>query len=233
MKLPFRPPKKKTLQATTAAARRPREADFTEEPNVKLSSAFVVVLVLHIIAVGGIYAFHAINLHPATEDPDTSTQSAPAVQPAASPGDSEVAPAAPTTLAATATTPAVPLTYRVQSGDTISRIATAYSVSAEDLININDLRATKGIHVGQELKLPAGAIDPASKQTAQTTKPPVGLRDSGATYTVKSGDTPVSIAHKLHVVYDDLIKLNNIDDPRKLRIGMKLKVPMKRTAATA
>ncbi len=59
MNLPFRPPKKK-LQAATV--RRAREADFTEEPNVKLSSAFVVVLVLHVVAVGGIYAFNIMEI---------------------------------------------------------------------------------------------------------------------------------------------------------------------------
>ena len=57
--MPFRPPKKRKLQAT--AARRVRDADYTEEPNVKLSSAFVVVLVLHLVAVGGIYAFNALK----------------------------------------------------------------------------------------------------------------------------------------------------------------------------
>ena len=62
MNLPFRPPKKKKPQAAPRA-RRPREADFTEEPNVQLSSAFVVVLVLHVVAVGGIYAFNALKAH--------------------------------------------------------------------------------------------------------------------------------------------------------------------------
>jgi LysM repeat protein len=47
---------------------------------------------------------------------------------------------------------------------------------------------------------------------------------------VVRGDTPVSIARKLHVVYDDLIRLNKIEDPKKLKIGLKLKVPVKRVA---
>ena len=46
-------------------------------------------------------------------------------------------------------------------------------------------------------------------------------------YTVAKGDTSVSIAKKLHVGYDDLLKLNKIDDPKKLRIGQKLHVPVK------
>jgi LysM repeat protein len=42
---------------------------------------------------------------------------------------------------------------------------------------------------------------------------------------VKKGDNPVAIAKKLKVSYDDLIALNHIEDPRKLRIGQKLLIP--------
>jgi LysM repeat protein len=221
MKLPFRPPKKKKLQATTA--RRAREADFTEEPNVKLSSAFVVVLVLHIVAVGGIYAFNAIKAH----QPATYEETADNPQPAAPVQTQPVASAQANTPAAPATAPAAPQYYRVKSGDTIARIASAYTVSAESLISLNDLEDIGGIHVGQELKLPAGAVIPADAPVAPKVAP---VKDSGNYYTVKSGDTPVSIAHKLHVVYDDLIKLNRIEDPKKLKIGSRLKVPMRRSS---
>jgi LysM repeat protein len=215
MKLPFRPPKKKTLQAT--AVRRPREADFTEEPNVRLSSAFLVVLVLHVVAVGGIYAFNAIKAHQPPAFEDTVSPQPAAVPQTAATAQADI-PAAP------AATPAAPAYYRVKSGDTIARIAASYGVGAEDIINLNNLRSTGGIHVGQDLKLPAGA---AGDQAA---KPVTALKDSGVTYTVVRGDTPVSIARKLHVVYDDLIRLNKIEDPKKLKIGLKLKVPVKRVA---
>ena len=48
---------------------------------------------------------------------------------------------------------------------------------------------------------------------------------SGKTYVVKKGDKPVTIAKKLKVPYDDLMALNHIEDPRKLRIGEKLLIP--------
>jgi LysM repeat protein len=223
MNLPFRPPKKKKMQASTA--RRAREADFTEEPNVKLSSAFVVVLVLHVVAVGGIYAFNAIKAHQPTvyEEAETPQPQAPPQTVSSTQIDALATPAA------MPAAPAAPVYYRVQSGDTIAKIAAAYGIGAPALIDINDLRDTGGIHVGQELKLPAGASRPDDQ--SQPPKPPVAARDSGTIYTVRSGDTPVSIARKLHVVYDDLIRLNKIDDPRKLKIGLKLKVPVKRVTA--
>ena len=218
MNLPFRPPKKKKLRA--AVTRRAPEADYIEEPNVKLSSAFVVVLVLHVVAVGGIYAFNAIKAHqpPAFEEADSPPQHQP-----------EQAAAAATTqiVDAPAATPAPARTYFVKSGDTILRIATAYGISAGDLIDLNNLRDLGGIHVGQELKLPPGAA-PSQDQPART----VASRDSGNIYTVVRGDTPVSIARKLHVGYDDLIRLNRIEDPKKLRIGLKLKIPARRATTT-
>jgi len=216
MKLPFRPPKKKKLQAATA--HRAREADYTEEPNVKLSSAFFVVLVLHVVAVGGIYAFNAIKAHQPlpfeeTETPQPPAQTVAATQIADNPSADENS----------APTPAPTRTYRVKSGDTIARIASANGIGAEEIIDMNGIRASGGIHVGQELKLPAAPAEDSPK--------PVVARDSGSTYTVVRGDTPVSIARRLHVAYADLILLNKIEDPKKLKIGLKLKVPMKHSAA--
>ena len=226
MKLPFRPPlkKKKTLQAATA--RRPREADFTEEPSVKLSSAFVVVLILHIVAVGGIYAFSALKGQaPAFDDPDTAqtpqnAQVAASPAPAAESATSEEKPAA----------PAPTLFYRVKSGDTIARIAMAYGVTAEGIIDLNNVRQTGGIHVGEELQLPKGAALAADDQPEAPK--PASPRNSGNTYTVVHGDTLAGIARKLHVSREELLRLNNIEEPKRLKIGLKLKVPVRRQPAT-
>ena len=63
------------------------------------------------------------------------------------------------------------------------------------------------------------------KITAATDSLPV---DAGKTYVVVKGDNPVTIARKLKVAYDDLIALNHIEDPRKLQIGQKLRIPEKK-----
>ena len=219
MKLPFRARKKNKLHA--AAVRRVRDADYTDEPNVKLSSAFVVVLVLHVVAVGGIYAFNALKAHqPASyEETDTAAPATKSVADATPSPQTDTA-AAETTAAAT---PEPALTYRVRGGDTILRIASAYGVSAAQVIKLNDLEDKGGIHVGEILDLPSGAVAPTPR--------PRGLVDSGNIYTVVRGDTPHRIARKLHVGYEDLIRLNNIEDPRRLRIGLKLKVPIRRAEA--
>ncbi len=53
------------------------------------------------------------------------------------------------------------------------------------------------------------------------------ISDSGKTYIVAKGDNPVTISKKFKVPYDDLLALNHIDDPRKLKIGQKLLIPAK------
>lgn len=53
--------------------------------------------------------------------------------------------------------------------------------------------------------------------------------DSSKTYVVAKGDNPVSIAKKLKISYDDLMAVNHIDDPHKLKIGQKLIIPAKST----
>jgi LysM repeat protein len=58
-------------------------------------------------------------------------------------------------------------------------------------------------------------------------KTPLKVSDSGKVYVVAKGDNPVTIAKKFKVSYDDLLALNHIDDPRKLKIGQKLLIPEK------
>ena len=80
----LRPPTR--FNAATRRAAQPAidDYDFDEQPTTKLSSAFFVVLILHVVAVGGIYAFNSIKAHrknreapaPATQDNASSTRSA-------------------------------------------------------------------------------------------------------------------------------------------------------------
>lgn len=58
----IRNPKKKLRAATQRSAPKYAEDEYgSDEPNVKLSRAFVVVLLLHVVAVGGIFAFSALK----------------------------------------------------------------------------------------------------------------------------------------------------------------------------
>jgi LysM repeat protein len=91
MKIPKFIPRKKLHAAT---ARRsplgmPDEMDYEmSEPNMKLSRALLIVLVLHVVAVAGIIAFNTIKTHQAPPVQSSATP-APATTPAAKPVESK------------------------------------------------------------------------------------------------------------------------------------------------
>jgi LysM repeat protein len=233
IKLPKKLPQFFAKRKLQAATRRAEPQEFAEqEPNVKLSSAFAIVLVLHVVAVGGIYAFNSIKANHAAVD------ATPAKAENGEQKQGEVNSAMMAGAAAGGMK-----TYRVKPGDTLSKIAVANGVSADDIEEANGLKNVGGLRVGQDLKIPAKpapkpvASDshkiaetkkPAETASAKETGAPSAPKDSGETYAVARGDSPVGIAKKLKVSYDDLLKLNKVDDPKKLQIGQKLKVPARR-----
>jgi LysM repeat protein len=82
--------------------------------------------------------------------------------------------------------------------------------------------------------LPAPGAVPAPSQTAPLPAPPVvpvpespvvATPVPPATYTVQAGDNPWSIAKKHGVKLEDLLKANEIKDPKNLKIGDVLKLP--------
>jgi len=74
----------------------------------------------------------------------------------------------------------------------------------------------------QEVRKPAPVAAANSAPHAVHT-----LKDSGDVHVVAKGENPVAIAKKLGVNYEDLLKLNKIEDPRKLQPGQKLRIPAK------
>ena len=66
----------------------------------------------------------------------------------------------------------------------------------------------------------AGSVKAQSSNLAQE-----GVGEAGKFYVVQRGDSPAGIARKFKVNYADLLKVNNIEDPKKLQIGQKLVIP--------
>jgi cell wall-associated NlpC family hydrolase len=101
------------------------------------------------------------------------------------------------------------LTYKVQSGDTLWKIATTNNLSVPDIMQYNNLSVST-IYLGQELSLLAPHSHEIGPQTA--------------TYTVKSGDSLSLIAKILHTTVIELKTLNNLTSD-VIQIGQLLKVP--------
>ncbi|MGA2051798.1 MAG: LysM peptidoglycan-binding domain-containing protein [Opitutales bacterium] len=140
------------------------------------------------------------------------------------PASTEASPAA-TSTESTAT--ASGSTYTVKSGDSLSKIAHQNGTTVSALRAANHLTSDK-LKIGQTLQLPSGATPSTGTATASLlsapTAPEASTGEAGI-YVVQSGDSLDRIAKKEGVKVSELIALNNISNPTKLKIGQKLKLP--------
>ena len=74
------------------------------------------------------------------------------------------------------------------------------------------------------LHVPVGTADQFNRQYAQL---PADQRAHYLRHQVKRGDTLRGLANKYRIQVDDIISLNNIKDPRALRVGSDLILPLK------
>ncbi len=174
---------------------------YLDTPDVRLTRVFTIVLILHVVAVGGILAFKMIEKAStpgsvATVATPAATEAARVVEPAAAPRTStapanatrtEVAtgsrqPAAPAVVSNDAT-PGV-IEYRITTGDTLVEISRKMGVSvaaikAENSIDTNNVEGS--LYEGRWLKVtrkdgdkadaPAGPPSTAVEVAAKTERP--------------------------------------------------------------
>ena len=114
-------------------------------------------------------------------------------------------------------------TYKVKSGDSLSRIASNYGTTVATLQQLNGISGHL-IYVGQTLKV----TGTASTNTEATTKSETSPTGS---YTVVSGDSLSRIASKQGTTVAKLQQLNGISG-HLIYVGQKLKVTGNTTAPT-
>lgn len=95
--------------------------------------------------------------------------------------------------------------YKVQRGDTLSSIATKSKISLAELAELNNLKASSHVQLGQTIKVPAGLSVPEQ-------------------YVVKSGDSLNAIAAKYNLQTGYLADLNGLSRTAGLRAGQRLKL---------
>jgi LysM repeat protein len=127
---------------------------------------------------------------------------------------------APSAQAAETAAPTDGTVYTVQSGDTLSKIASKNGTTVAAIKSLNKLSATT-LRAGQKLNLPASSGAPAAPMT------PSAADASSGDYTVVAGDSLSKIATKTGVKVAELMKANNLTDAsaRTLHPGQKLKLP--------
>ncbi len=263
---------------------------FNPEPHMKLSRALFIVILLHVVAVGALFAFQSLKERGARTLRE----------------EQAMGQGYPTSMRITAGVGADPTTGRihyVRSGETLTSIAKQYGLAVDEVMQVNSIRDPGSIQAGQALNIPAPVrpapldMEEISEITGGTTVAPViskaatpageirsrpatstaepvevpvadrALREkfietrrddtpsassseedlrrkfleskgaetnattttkpasSSRSYVVEKGDNPVAIAKRFNVSYADLLRVNNISDPRKLRVGQKLIIP--------
>ena len=184
----------KKLSAATArrasAASAGMDFEGIPEPNMKLSRALLIVLLLHVVAVSGIIAFNAIKTRErafvqptSTETENKPTDTAGAAnhednanarvaavqkendrQQEPKPSQSPAKDGEAKTLSSSGKT------YVVKKGDNPVAIAKKLKVSYSDLMALNHIDDPRKLQIGQKLLIPKPATNPKTPETKKSKK---------------------------------------------------------------
>ncbi|MBN1582674.1 MAG: N-acetylmuramoyl-L-alanine amidase [Anaerolineae bacterium] len=119
--------------------------------------------------------------------------------------------------------------YTVRRGDTLAQIAVRFYGDAKryvDIARANNITNPAAIRVGQVLYIPDVSGQPVS--STPVTVPTTTIPATGQRYTIKRGDTLAQIAVRFYgdaKRYVDIARVNNITDPRTIRVGQVLLIP--------
>lgn len=115
-------------------------------------------------------------------------------------------------------TPKISIT--VQSGDVLEKIAKTHNTSVKEIMKFNNLVNTK-LQIGQVIYLPPASAESTKVDTAIS--PSVTKQQF---YTVRTGDTPWTIAAKNQLKVEELLQLNNLNQEkaRYLKPGDRLRI---------
>ena len=173
--------RRKKLRATAgrSSLRASAQTDYEEmsEPNMKLSRALLIVLVLHVVAVSGIIAFNAIKTRRGSIAPAPTSTKNTAVAPKAFGVGSTIKAAAASSRPPVVQKDSAPAkqaakdggkskqsvnaksadagkVYVVAKGDNPVTIAKKFKVSYDDLIALNHIQDPRKLQIGQKLLIP-------------------------------------------------------------------------------
>lgn len=234
----FNKTKKQRAAAATA------DAQEMEEGGINISRSLTIIFAIHILALGMIF-IHNQYLSDRTPPPDKSS----------SPPTSDPVETAPVRSNDLPTLSSGDKPYMVRKGDNYAIIAEKFGVDERELREMNrgaDIRAGAVFRIPQSKHIVAetppevqairdqnrpsdaemGLVEilpeartpqvvrPVNREIAASQKAP-----SGRTHIIVSGDNIWRISNKYKVDQNELMELNNISDPTKLRIGQVIKLP--------
>jgi LysM repeat protein len=167
-------------------------------------------LTLPLVLTGSIAASMQIALPAAAHSPASTPK----------PRSSVPAPTPPAAVAAPVAVQAAPAQYTVQSGDTISGIASTFGLATASVLALNGLGWSSMIFPGQVLLLTGATASPDAAPEA-----PAPPTTSSSTYTVVSGDTISGIASAHGVTVAAVFAANGLSAASIIYPGQDLAIP--------
>jgi LysM repeat protein len=197
---------------------------------VKAPMLFALVLGFHAAAIGTFLVVSGCSTKPPPVDPPPAPIMPPRMETEATPVQPRPIPTfrPPVAVEQPATSlDAATQTYKIQKGDSLSKIAARHGITANELAALNNISNPNLIRIGQTLALPAHATpssSPAPAASRPTPSPAPAATASGASYTVVAGDNLTKIARAHGVTIAALRSANNLSSD-VIRIGQKLVIP--------
>ncbi len=240
-------PRRKKLSATAT-----EEHDWSNDvPSIKLSTAFLVILALHIALVVGVLVFRQFGGPVADDTADASASSG--TSSAASSEAAKSTTSAMNSVGASFRANAAEfdglIKHRVRPLENLDEIAGEYAVTRSALESINKIGVDNPFRTGMLLVIPSReiiAVRPdresvAAAMTRTNAGPASGTAEvrrarpvtassvlpasAAGTHTVTKGETLWGISRKYNVTSDAIMAANGIKDARSLKVGATLKIP--------
>jgi LysM repeat protein len=120
----------------------------------------------------------------------------------------------------------------VKRGDVLEKIARAHKTTVGAIKRANHLESER-LSIGQVIKIPVKQNAPLPSDVLMARQPERKQEakkeikaDEPVYYIIKSGDNPWKIAKQFGVKYDEILRLNNLDEEkaRNLKIGDRIRV---------
>jgi LysM repeat protein len=204
------------LTATTSAAKpgRPRAA----QVSLSVPLLIGVIVILLIAGAGLVYAAMSGKL-PVAE------KSTPTVTPSNTPLPTATFTPTPTETPIPTPTPLPPVEYSIQSGDTCIAIAFNAKISVASLEAANPTLNCQFLVVGAKIMVPqpTPTVTPLPSATLPASVKTAPVRP---THIVIAGETLAGIAKFYGINIVDLMQVNGVTDPNKIKAGDVLTIPV-------
>lgn len=196
----------------------------------------IAVVAVHVLAIGTVVCIQGCGTkRPATVEPPPTPVMPPRPEAGRAPVfKPSLQPPVAVEPAPSMTVPAESKMYTVSGGDSLSKIASRFGVSAREIADLNGIKDPNKIRVGQKIVLPdyAGSVPPVrqAKPKAAAPKPaappaPVAVvPEGGSLYVVQAGDSLSKISQKHGIKVGALREVNQLKGD-KILVGQKLIIP--------